>query len=365
VTSTPTQALAAKLRVLLVDSGREWRGGQAQVHLLARELSRTPGVDLRLVTNGAGELARRARDDQVSVRGVAWGLALDPRALWSLDREVRRFRPAILHVHDSHALSLATWARAWASQAGTHIVATRRVDFHLRRGTQWRRAARVIAVSDAVARVLRADGVPAARLVVVRDGIDVDGVRRAAMTPLNVRAHLGLPPGTPLAVNVAALVPHKDHQTLIAAAALAADRRPDLHWVVAGEGPLRPLLEDAIAGAGLAGRVHLLGYVPAADALIREGDVFVMSSREEGLGSVVLNARALGKPVVATRAGGLPEIAPADGLVPVGDAGALAQAVERALERPEPTALPLEFTAAAMARGVLAVYRSLEDPPPV
>jgi hypothetical protein len=46
----------------------------------------------------------------------------------------------------------------------------------------------------------------------------------------------------------------------------------------------------------------------------------------------------------------------------VGDAGALAQAVLRALEHPEPTALPPEFTAAAMARGVLAVYRSLEAP---
>jgi glycosyltransferase involved in cell wall biosynthesis len=362
VISAPTHALAAELRVLLVDSGREWRGGQAQVHLLARELSRTPGVTVRLVTDRAGELARRARDDQVVVRGAAWGMGLDPRALWTLAREMRRFRPAILHVHDSHALSLATLARAWASKPGAHVVATRRVDFHLRRSAQWRRAARVIAVSDAVARVLRADGVAASRIVVVRDGIDVDGVRRAAATPLDVRAQLGLPPGTPLAVNVAALVPHKDHRTLIAAAALAADRRPDLHWVVAGDGPLRHLLEDAIADARMEGRVHLLGYVPAADALIAEGNVFVMSSREEGLGSVVLNARALGKPVVATRAGGLPEIAPPEGLVAVGDAGALAQAVVRALERPDPTALLPEFTAAAMARGVLAIYRSLEDP---
>jgi glycosyltransferase involved in cell wall biosynthesis len=206
---------------------------------------------------------------------------------------------------------------------------------------------------------LVADGVPDQKIVVVRDGVDAEAVREAAATPLEVRARLGLPTTTPLAVNVAALVAHKDHHTLIAAAGAAAALRPDLHWLIAGEGPLRRTLEGEIAQAGLAHRVHLLGYVREADALMQEADVVVMASREEGLGSVVLHALALGKPVVATRAGGLPEVAPASGLVPVGDAAALARAVVRALEHPEPTALGPQLTAAAMAQGVLAVYRSL------
>lgn len=371
---TPERRLAARapsgarsprspLRVLLVDSGREWRGGQAQVHLLARELARDPGLEVRLVTQRASELARRASDDGVTVRGATWRAALDPRALWALSREVRTFGPTILHAHDSHALLLAAWARRCAAGSVTPaLIATRRVDFHLRRPSLWRCTARVIAVSDAVRRVLVSDGVPAAHIAVVRDGIDADAVRSAAATPLAIRARLGLSPTTPLAVNVAALVAHKDHHTLIAAAGIAAALRPDLHWVVAGDGPLRGALAGEITRAALEPRVHLLGHIPEADALIGEADVFVMSSREEGLGSAVLNALALGKPVVATRAGGLPEIAPASGLVPVGDAEALARAVVRALEHPEPTALAAEYTATEMARGVLAVYRTL---PPV
>jgi glycosyltransferase involved in cell wall biosynthesis len=105
--------------------------------------------------------------------------------------------------------------------------------------------------------------------------------------------------------------------------------------------------------------VHLLGYVPEADALIREADVFVMSSKEEGLGSVVLHALALGTPVVATRGGGLPEIVPEEWTVPVGDAAALADRVIGALDHPSRTPLPPQCTAAAMARGVLARYRAL------
>ena len=152
---------------------------------------------------------------------------------------------------------------------------------------------------------------------------------------------------------------HKDQRTLIRAAQLARTARPDLHWVVAGEGELRGSLTAEIARLGLTDRVHLLGYVDPADALIREADVFVMSSREEGLGSVILNALALGKPVVATAAGGIPEILPAGALVPVGDAAALARKVVETLDHPSPFPLPAQFTAAAMAQGVLALYRSL------
>src|SRR5206468_3678158 len=82
-----------------------------------------------------------------------------------------------------------------------------------------------------------------------------------------------------------------------------------------------------------------------ADALIAEADVFVMSSKEEGLGSVVLHARALGKPVVATAGGGLSEIVPARWLVPVGDADALARGGIEALDPPVPVPLPPQFTA--------------------
>lgn len=331
------------------------------MRLLCRDLTRDPQLTVRLLTRKDSELARRARLDGVTVEEVPWTIGLDPRAWWRIYLACARFRPDIVHAHDSHALALARAGRGRGDvgDTGSWLIATRRVDFHVRPRSAWRRVHRVIAISEAVKGILTADGFSPHDITVVPSGIDPDEVRSAARADLNIRARLGLEPGTPLAVNVAALVDHKDQRTLIHAAARARATNPDLHWAIAGEGELRRSLAREIAALDLADRVHLLGYIEEADALIREADVFVMSSKEEGLGSVVLNALALDKPVVATRGGGLPEILPPEALVPVGDAGALARHVAAALADPVRVPLPERFTARAMAAGVLAVYRAL------
>lgn len=340
--------------MLQVDSGREWRGGQNQVRLLCRELAREAGIEQVLVTKRGSALARRAAADGTRVVGAPWGWGLDPRAWLCLKRTIASFEPDIVHVHDSHALWLAH-----GEHAAGRLIATRRVDFPVGRFSGWRRVDRIIAISNAVKQILVTARIPATEITVVPDGIDPEEVRAAAEQPLDIRAGLGLPPGAPLAVNVAALVDHKDQRTLIRAARYARAVRPDLHWAIAGEGELRGSLTAEIARFELTDRVHLLGYVGSADALIRESNVFVMSSKEEGLGSVILNALALGRPVVATAAGGIPEILPPAGLVPVGDAEGLARKVVQALDHPSPVPLPQRFTARAMAQGVLALYRSL------
>ncbi|MGH7530253.1 MAG: glycosyltransferase, partial [Gemmatimonadales bacterium] len=99
------------MRVLHVDSGREWRGGQNQVRLLCRELERESGVTQLLVTKRGGELARRAAADGVPIQGVPWWLGPDPLATWRVAAAIRAFGPALIHAHDSHALLVAQWAR--------------------------------------------------------------------------------------------------------------------------------------------------------------------------------------------------------------------------------------------------------------
>jgi len=343
-----------------VDSGREWRGGQRQVWLLARELERSRAVEQRLVTRRGSELARRAWRDGIAVGGTPWAAGLDPRALWRLARELRAFHPAVVHAHNAHALTLARWARGTLARGDRpHLVATRRVVFPVRRRSALHEADLVIAISAAVRDALLTAGVPPGRIALVPSGVDVAEVRRAATPPLDQRRTLGLPAGAPLAVNIAALEPAKDHATLLRAAARARALRPDLHWVVAGTGPLAGRLDALRRTLGVEDRTHFIGWTERPEALLAAADVVVISSAEEGLGTVALDALALGKPVVATRGGGLPEIVAAEWLAPVGDAEALAQLVVRALTHGSPVPLPLQFTAAAMASGVLAAYRAL------
>lgn len=349
-------------RVVHVASGREWRGGQRQVWLLARELARLGGMEQVVVTGRGSELARRLERDGVRVRAVPWTIGLDPRALPGLVAELLA-APAVAHAHDAHALTLAGVGTRLARGP---LVVTRRVDFHLRRPGFWIRADRVIAISRAVARVLIEDGVPADRVTIIPSGISPEDVRS---TPrLGIRQWLGISPDAAIAATVGALVPHKDHATLLRAAAHLTSRFPSLHWVVAGDGPERSTLERLTDELGLRHRVHLVGYLEDPARLIADADLFVMSSREEGLGTSVLEAMALGIPVASTAAGGLPEML-VDGaglLAPPGDPTALAEAMARLIEDPglarsvtEQAAVNLRrFTAARMAEAVRSVYRS-------
>jgi len=332
------------------------------VWLLARELSRMGEVEQVVITGAGSELARRLTEDQVPVHQITWSMGLDPRVLPATIAQIRA-GGSLLHAHDAHAVTLADLS---ARLTTTPFVATRRVDFHLRRPGAWKRARRVIAISRAVSDVLVADGIPIERIDIIPSGISLDEVRAA--TPLGIRNRLGLGREAKLAVNVAALVGHKDHATLLRAAHTLRITHPDLHWVVAGEGPLRHEIERLRAELDLVSRVHLLGHIPDPVRLIADADVYVMSSSQEGLGTSVLDAMACGIPVASTSAGGLPDVL-ADGaglLVSVGSFSALADAVQRILSD---TALRASLTARAeiavqrfttrrMADDAVSVYRS-------
>ncbi|HEV8197898.1 MAG TPA: glycosyltransferase [Gemmatimonadales bacterium] len=353
-------------RIVHLASGREWRGGQNQVLLLTRALAaRRDEVEQIVITGRGTLLAERLVQAGVPVRTVGWSIGLSPAALLGAIAEGGR-RPTLFHAHDAHALTLAGLA---AAVTRSPFVATRRVDFHLRRRGFWVRADRVIAISEAVRAILVSDGIPSSCITTVHSGIDVAGVR--SISAGDIRSRLGLPVAGPLVVTVGALVDHKDHATLVEAATALRPRRPEVHWVIAGEGELRRDLEARIERLGMGDRIHLVGQIQEPLRLIASADVFVMSSKEEGLGTTVLDAMALGVPIAATSGGGIPEMLSGGAglLSPPQDPRALADSVERLLTEPAlrettrraASARVEGFSATAMANGVLSVYRSVTE----
>ncbi len=323
---------------LHVDTARTWRGGQNQVLLTVNGL-RAIGERAALVAHPDGELRRRAAEG-LDLIPIAPRTEMDLSAAWTFSRVVKQLAPDVIHAHDPHGVAMASLALslgAASSKSPPALVASRRVDFHLRGNSfsRWkhRQVDCFIAASEAIRQMLVADGVEADRTVTVHEGIDVDHV--LAAPPVTVHDAFWLPHGAPIVGNVAALVPHKGQRHLIDAAHLVVRQIPDARFVILGEGELREHLEKQIHEHHLEKHVLLPGFRTDVLGCIKGFDLFVMSSVTEGLGTSLLDAMACSRPIVATRAGGIPEIVE-DGvnglLVPPRDHPALATAIVRALK---------------------------------
>jgi glycosyltransferase involved in cell wall biosynthesis len=326
---------------LHIDTARTWRGGQNQVLLTVNGL-RAIGQRAALVAHPDGELRRRA-EEGLDLIPIAPRSEMDLSAAWRLSRVIRTLQPDVIHAHDAHGVALAALAlslRAGSTHADGRppaFVVARRVDFHLRGNSfsRWkhRQVDCFVAASDAIRRMLVADGVPADRTVTVHEGIDVEHV--LAAPPVNVHEAFWLPHGAPVVGNVAALVPHKGQRYLVEAAHLAVREVPDARFVILGEGELREHLERQVHEHHLEKHVLLPGFRTDVLGCIKGFDVFAMSSVTEGLGTSLLDAMACSRAIVATEAGGIPEVV-ADGvnglLVPPRDAAALARGIVRLLK---------------------------------
>jgi glycosyltransferase involved in cell wall biosynthesis len=330
---------AVTIRVLHVDTERGWRGGERQTLWLAAEMAKR-GHESVVAARLGEPLAARASAAGLSVVDCRPVSELDPRAAWRLRREILSRRIDVVHAHTAHAVAIGAMATL---ATGVPLVVARRVDFPLRgnAGTRWKygRAARIVAVSNAVANVLVAGGVARSRIDVVPDGVDL----RRTVEPATAAtlAACGVAPNRPLVVQVAQLVGHKDPVNFVRAMAYANRGSTKLQALLVGDGPLRPEVTDEIRRLSLVDVIHLTGFRDDADSLLAAASVACLSSREEGMGSVLLDAMAFGRPIAATIAGGIPEV------VVDGESGLLA-------ERENPEAL-----GAAIAR--LANDRALSD----
>jgi L-malate glycosyltransferase len=321
------------MNVMHVDTERGWRGGERQVLWLATELHRR-GVATTIVGRPDEPLAQRARAAGLTTIGCTPLFEADPMAAWRLRRAISAHGVDIVHAHTAHAAGLAALAVAGTS---TKLVIARRVDFRLRDNafTRWKysKASRIVAVSRAVAQALEASGIDAGAITVVADGTDTSRVIPPAS--VEVLRALGVAASAPLVVQVAQLVAHKDPLNFVRAVAEARRDVPGLQALLVGDGALRADAEREVDALGLRGTLHLTGYRTDADSLLASADVCVLSSREEGMGSVLLDALLLGKPIAATRAGGIPEVV-SDGqtalLAPVGDPRSLGAAIARLLK---------------------------------
>ena len=337
----------------LVITGLGRGGAETQLVALARHLaSRDWDVEVvSLLPAGSGSVHDGALGDELAAHGIpVWSPALlGPRALpgglGALLRHWRRRRPDLLCTFMFHANVVGTLVGRLAGVPAV-VTSIRNERF----GPRWRERLEAVTHRLCDVTVVNSEAVAASLVArrVIRSGScrvvpnAVDVARFEHPDPSTreaTRRRLGVPGHGFLWLTVGRLYPQKDHATLLAAVRIVRDRLRGVRLAVAGDGPLAACLREQVRQAALADTVHWLGARTDIADLLAASDAFVLPSRWEGSPNAVIEALAAGRPVAATDVGGVRELVQ-DGvsgyLVPPGDAGALAAAMERLMAlRPE------------------------------
>ncbi len=307
------------LRVLHIDSGRDWRGGQRQVFLLASG-QRSRGLEALVVGQRDAPLVKRLRGAGLAASALRMRGEWDIAAATRLRRLIRAWRPDLVHAHDARAHTIAL-----AALIGVRLplVVTRRVAFtphgRLKYGS---RVSRFIAISQAVRNAMIAGGVSASEIDVVYSGVPTPHVAE----PRDWRAELGWPRDAVLCGVVGAMTAEKGVSTLVHIAAHLPDeaRARCRLLLLGGHGGGTVTMGGATA--------FRAGFVDQIHAAMAGLDLLWHPARAEGLGTAVIDSMALGIPPLAFAVGGLVELIEQEKsglLVPAGDVEAFSREAAR------------------------------------
>ncbi len=305
-------------------------------------------------------LRRRFRGTSPGFRTVVenWALLGAARGAWRqvvrMGNYVRAFHEAavlrrivglrkydVVHVNNTFTYQLATFMALYNEKVPFVV--------HVRNPvvvtSEARRMASRSACAVTVARIYQRElekWMSPCRVVTCYDGIQPPRPDAAQVGQLRRRFVVN---GGWLVGSAGRLEKQKGYEYFIRAARRVVDRRNDVRFVLAGEGPLRSELEQMIRELGLESHFWLLGFRPDIANFLDALDVFVSPSLWEGLPITLVQALMLRKPVLATRVGGVPEVIPEScgaNLVPPSDEKALAAGIVRAVENRDGVIASLE-----------------------
>lgn len=336
---------AARIRLLLVESGRSVGGTERVVWELATRLP-AARFDVRVWLSpapGVDEFAAALERAGVAVERVAEvERRFDLGGMLTTWSKLRRLRPDLLHIHhvwpaaDRYLALIARAAGVPRLVVTEHIVgrshsAAQRV---LKRD-ELSRADAVTAVTGSIVDTLVRDyGIDPGSVQVIPNGADPPDTEAEAAAARRWRERFLVTPVKPLWVVAGRLEEQKGHDVLFEALARLVRKGGDFTLAVAGEGSRRSWLEQQALSRGLAPRVQFVGQLQPEDlgGLLSAADAVLLPSRWEGLPLVLLEAMARARPIVASAVGGIPDAIEDDvhgTLVPPGDAAALADALEQ------------------------------------
>ncbi|MDH3553503.1 MAG: glycosyltransferase [Gammaproteobacteria bacterium] len=323
------------MKILHVETGRHLYGGPQQVlYLVAALIDRSH--DCTLVCPPGSGVDAAARAAGIPVRNLFCAGDLDLPFAYRLTQYLQTAQPDLVHCHSRRGADMLGGLAA--SFADIPAIVSRRVDsteMRLMAALRYRPFRKIIAISEAIAAILRDHDVDAARIEVIRSAVDTERF----LVPANraaFRAEFGIPEAAIVIAAAGQLIPRKGHRYLLQAVADLRHTHPGIRLIIFGEGYLNNQLRAQAAALGLGDIAQFAGFRDDLDDYMTCFDIFAHPALAEGLGVATLKAAAAGVPVVGFNAGGLAE-AVSDGetgiLVPAEDVEALRDAIARLIDQ--------------------------------
>jgi glycosyltransferase involved in cell wall biosynthesis len=377
----------ARLRILHILTMLEIGGAQHNTLFSTRDALRR-GHEAWLVS-APGALSSEARallgnrliEETALVREV--NPLRDASAFTALREHIRRLVPDVVHTHSSKAGVLGRRA-AFREQVPMIVHTVHGWGFHDRQAWAIRRAYqmieramagitdRIVVVADANREKGLAAGIGRReQYTTIRSGIEIDAGGLIAGREA-VRREIGIPREAFVVASIGNYKPQKAPGAMSRIAREFLERRPDAHFVSAGDGDGKEEVEEILfKNSSISERVHLLGWRSDAPAVLAAADAFLHTALFEGLPRVILEAMALGVPAVSTDVDGIPE-AVRDGetgfLFKPGEDAAMADALlrlhddadlRRAMSEAARSAFGAEFTLRKMLDDLDALYAEI------
>jgi L-malate glycosyltransferase len=356
--------------ILHLNNAKTWRGGEQQLYYLALGL-KEKAISQIIVGQPDSELQERL-SDQIDFIPVKMKGGYDLVAVFNLIKICKKYKVQIIHAHTANAHSLAFLLKLFLPKL--FLIVSRRVDFRINKNAfskikyTSKKIDYILCVSNTIKNILFEDGVSPEKLLTVYSGIDLNKFKDHKIEK-NIREEYSISKDTILIGNVAALVDHKDQRTLLKSIPYIETNKKYIFLII-GEGELELELKQLAIDLDISDKVIFTGYKKNILDYYSAMDIFTLTSKEEGLGTSVLDAMSAGLPIIATRGGGISEMLEENSgsfLCEVGDSAKLGESFTLLIEnkkiREEFSKLNLEkvklFSVENTIEKTLTVYNSL------
>mgnify|MGYP006085758763 CR=1 FL=1 len=327
-----------KAKVLQVVTALSWRGGEQQAAYLIEELKQE--VNTFVLCSAGSKMETFCIENGITHFTQSKKGSIDFSYAKRIKQICVEHQVELIHVNDAHAHTFSILAASIFGNT-TPIILSRRVDFPIKNNLfshfkyNHKQIKKILCVSDTIKQITATGIKDNSKLATVYSGIDLDKFKPSAGL---LRKELAIGDDVFLIGNTSALADHKDYFTFIDVAEKVIEKHENYHFVVMGDGPMKDEIQKYAQSKRLKNQFTFTGFRTDISEVLADLDLFLITSKTEGLGTSILDAFACNVPVVGTAGGGIKELVEHEKtglLCEVKNVEQITKAVERMITEPK------------------------------